>query len=315
MIATRQTSIPARTFASRHRPLPWRNRAGKPRRRGNSYRYIGNVVGTSNASGYFVEAVNTDAFGNPLASTQTGEWAGGLGGNRGLTTKELDPAAGMYYFYQRWYDPQTATFASRAPYPPMAEHPYGFVENTPIMRIDVLGLLSVWIIGTADDSEYRRWATAVGRVELRAGNDHWAIRRVRTVAEFDAAVHELNRTIDQIDTLYIVSHGVRGGGQILIPQCETDDTSRRDLFVWDDGSPVPPDCGGINAGTTVVFNVCNLASSERNWRNIIGPGWHEYFGGARVEANTGLIQQRDFSTNRWFRGWWYRPPGQWFAYP
>ena len=107
--------------------------------RWNSYNHIGNVVGISNASGYFVEAVNTDAFGNPLASTQTGEWTSGLGGNRGLTTKELDPAAGMYYFYQRWYDPQTATFASRAPYPPMMEHPYGSNENNPLRNSDPRG--------------------------------------------------------------------------------------------------------------------------------------------------------------------------------
>ena len=107
--------------------------------RWNSSNHIGNVIGTSSASGYFVEAVNTDAFGNPLASTQTGEWAGGLGGNRGLTTKELDPAGGMYYFYQRWYDPQTATFASRAPYPTDVEHPYSFALQRPTSSIDPRG--------------------------------------------------------------------------------------------------------------------------------------------------------------------------------
>ena len=113
---------------------------GGGQRRWNSYNHIGNVVGISNASGYFVEAVNTDAFGNPLASTETGEWAGGLGGNRGLTTKELGPAAGMYYFYQRWYDPQTATFASRAPYPPMVEHAYGFALSAPLKAADSKGM-------------------------------------------------------------------------------------------------------------------------------------------------------------------------------
>ena len=112
---------------------------GGGERRWNSYNHIGNVVGISNASGYFVEAVNTDAFGNPLASTQTGEWASGLDGNRGLTTKELDPAAGMYYFYQRWYDPQTATFASRAPYPAWIEHPYTIGKNTPLRLVDPSG--------------------------------------------------------------------------------------------------------------------------------------------------------------------------------
>ncbi len=120
---------------------------GGGERRWNAYNHIGNVVGTSNASGYFVEAVNTDAFGNPLASTQTGEWGGGLGGNRGLTTKELDPAAGMYYFYQRWYDPQTATFASRAPYSPDVEHPYNAAAQRPTRVIDPLGMLPTVVGG------------------------------------------------------------------------------------------------------------------------------------------------------------------------
>ena len=114
---------------------------GGGERRWNSYNHIGNVVGISNASGYFVEAVDTDAFGNPLASTQTGEWASGLGGNRGLTTKELDPAAGLYYFYQRWYDPQTATFASRAPYPEHIEHSYSSSYQNPLSWKDARGTL------------------------------------------------------------------------------------------------------------------------------------------------------------------------------
>ena len=40
------------------------------------------------------------------------------------------------YFYQRWYDPQTATFASRAPFPPMMEHEYTFAAGNPVMMVD-----------------------------------------------------------------------------------------------------------------------------------------------------------------------------------
>ena len=79
------------------------------------------------------------AGGSPLASTQTGEWPGALGGNRGLTTKEPDPAAGLYYFSERLYDPQTAKFTSRTPYPPDVEEPYGFAANTPVTYSDPRG--------------------------------------------------------------------------------------------------------------------------------------------------------------------------------
>lgn len=99
------------------------------------YNHLGTVVGLSNGAGHHVATVDTDAFGNSLASAQTGVWATSLG-ERGLTTKELDPTSSLYYFYQRWYDPQTATFASRAPYPPMMEHPYGYGFNNPIMFVD-----------------------------------------------------------------------------------------------------------------------------------------------------------------------------------
>ncbi|MCC5877546.1 MAG: hypothetical protein JJU11_15100, partial [Candidatus Sumerlaeia bacterium] len=102
------------------------------------YNHLGTVVGLSDGAGHHVATVDTDAFGNPLASAQTGVWATSLG-ERGLTTKELDATSGMYYFYQRWYDPQTATFASRAPYPPMMEHPYGYGLNNPIRFVDLDG--------------------------------------------------------------------------------------------------------------------------------------------------------------------------------
>jgi len=108
---------------------------GGGERRWLSYNHIGNVVNTSNDAGALVESIDTDAYGNPLANVMTGAWGSSLS-ERGLTTKELDPAAGMYYFYQRWYDPTTATFASRAPYPPMMEHGWGYAINSPALRID-----------------------------------------------------------------------------------------------------------------------------------------------------------------------------------
>jgi len=111
---------------------------GGGERRWLSYNHIGNVVNTSNDAGALVESIDTDAYGNPLANAMTGAWASTLS-ERGLTTKELDPAAGMYYFYQRWYDPTTATFASRAPYVHQAEHPYLTNSQNPVKWNDPFG--------------------------------------------------------------------------------------------------------------------------------------------------------------------------------
>jgi hypothetical protein len=45
----------------------------------------------------------------------------------------------MVYMYQRWYQPETGTFASRAPFTAWVENPWGFAENDPIALGDVEG--------------------------------------------------------------------------------------------------------------------------------------------------------------------------------
>ena len=59
------------------------------------------------------------------------------------TGKELDEETGLYYYEQRYYDPNKSTFLG---VDPIAEErswvsPYNFVQNNPINRIDPTGML------------------------------------------------------------------------------------------------------------------------------------------------------------------------------
>jgi len=58
---------------------------------------------------------------------------------RHLTTKEYDSDANLYYFWQRWYDPQVGRFRSKATYPPYLEHPYAYASGNPAFYSDPSG--------------------------------------------------------------------------------------------------------------------------------------------------------------------------------
>jgi RHS repeat-associated protein len=57
-----------------------------------------------------------------------------------LTTKEYDTDIGLYYFFNRWYDPTVGRFTTRSPLPAYAEHPYTYCRNNPANAVDPLGL-------------------------------------------------------------------------------------------------------------------------------------------------------------------------------
>jgi hypothetical protein len=73
----------------------------------------GTVTGWSNAAGTGYDVIAADAFGNRLDSWATGRWDNQ--GGRLHNTKEYDPHIGLVTMYQRWYDPATGTFVSKAP--------------------------------------------------------------------------------------------------------------------------------------------------------------------------------------------------------
>ncbi len=91
------------------------------------YDAIGNVALHTASDGSPVQAFDQDAYGNVRLGSQSGYH---------LTTKEFDPSADLYYFWQRWYDPGIGRFLSKAPYPKHIKHPYGCAANNPVYYID-----------------------------------------------------------------------------------------------------------------------------------------------------------------------------------
>lgn len=68
-----------------------------------------------------------DAFGLRTAgwsgTSFNGEWLNSAGQAGTMhNTKNYDSDVELVYMFQRWYLPETGTFLSSAPYPPMMEH-------------------------------------------------------------------------------------------------------------------------------------------------------------------------------------------------
>jgi len=106
------------------------------------YDRLGNVMNRTNESGTTTDTFHQDAYGNILSSVTTGAWASSMSG-RHLTTKEYDTDAGLYYFWQRWYDPQVGRFVSKAEFPPVLEHSFSIAKENPARYLDLNGFLPV----------------------------------------------------------------------------------------------------------------------------------------------------------------------------
>jgi RHS repeat-associated protein len=104
------------------------------------YDQVGSVMAVSNSAGNLQARVHQDAFGNVLADWTTGLWKSDVdSAGWHHNTKEFNGDTGLTYMYQRWYLPETGTFLSKAPYPPMREHNYTFVRQSPALYIDPWG--------------------------------------------------------------------------------------------------------------------------------------------------------------------------------
>jgi len=103
------------------------------------YDQVGSVLSESDASGALAQRHEQDAFGNVLASWQTGL----VGGDRAgwhHNTKEWDGDVGLVYMYQRWYSPEVGALYGSAPLPPMMEHRFAALGSNPISFIDSTGM-------------------------------------------------------------------------------------------------------------------------------------------------------------------------------
>jgi RHS repeat-associated protein len=100
------------------------------------YDFRGCVAALSDANGNLLQVFDTDAFGS---------WDGeDAYTTRRLTGKQYDPDTGLYFFENRWYDPEVGRFISRdrLSFAELSEgmNLYAFVANDPISYVDPLGL-------------------------------------------------------------------------------------------------------------------------------------------------------------------------------
>jgi RHS repeat-associated protein len=114
------------------------------------YDRLGNVMAVTDSNGNLYAGYTMEAFGNVLEiGTATGYYSTQSDPQPyHLTTKELDPDSGLYYFNARWYDSLVGRFVSwdsvfRGKAPAdcatgwfYSSNPYSFVDNSPPNTVD-----------------------------------------------------------------------------------------------------------------------------------------------------------------------------------
>ena len=104
------------------------------------YSYIKDHVGTiykvySDNTKQIVDTRAYDTFGNIINRVGTST------GNLGFQGKYYDQESGLYYFYNRYYNPANGRFINEDPIGLNGGlNMYGFVENNPVNSIDPFGL-------------------------------------------------------------------------------------------------------------------------------------------------------------------------------
>lgn len=107
------------------------------------YDHVGNVIAESSTSGTFTAQHEQDAFGRPVLSSASGGWSHNA---LHMTTKDYDADAGLFYFWQRWYDEGTGLFESPDPLLPRElAQPYVANNSNPVLETDPTGLVPTTI--------------------------------------------------------------------------------------------------------------------------------------------------------------------------
>jgi len=104
------------------------------------YDQVGSVLSESDNTGALAQTHWQDAFGNTLDTWQNGL----IGGDRSVwhhNSKEYEGDSQLVYSFSRWQNTETASFLSRAPYPPSMKSPYSFASHNPVSVIDPSGEL------------------------------------------------------------------------------------------------------------------------------------------------------------------------------
>ena len=104
------------------------------------YYFVNNGQGTPvmivNDAGAVVSRITVDEWGNP-SPVEYGNM-----NEVNYTGKKYEPATGLYYFNQRYYDPRIGRFLTEDP-AGQAFNPYLYAANNPLMYVDPDGLWSI----------------------------------------------------------------------------------------------------------------------------------------------------------------------------
>jgi RHS repeat-associated protein len=104
--------------------------------------HLGSAVVLTDAAGQLLRRVVYQPFG--AAVSQSGPWQPP---EYGFTGQRFEAGVALYDYGARWYDPALGRFLQpdpvvSEPFDPQALHPYAYVRNDPLGRIDPLGLAS-----------------------------------------------------------------------------------------------------------------------------------------------------------------------------
>ncbi|MEI8132585.1 MAG: RHS repeat-associated core domain-containing protein [Leptolinea sp.] len=109
------------------------------------YYFINDLQGTpvliTDTSANVVQKIQTDPYGNQERSI------GIFPDEVNFTGKKLDPVTGLYYFNQRYYDPEVGRFLSNDP-AGQGTNPYQYCSNSPLTYVDPDGEFW-WIVAAA----------------------------------------------------------------------------------------------------------------------------------------------------------------------
>ena len=103
------------------------------------YDRLGTVMNLTDDVGAITATYDQDAFGNVLNGNSAGFH---------LITKDYNSDIGLYYFYQRWYDPEIGRFIKKDPLLNTSQiNKYDFCFSSPVNYIDPTGESAVVAFG------------------------------------------------------------------------------------------------------------------------------------------------------------------------
>lgn len=160
----------------------------------------GSVRAITDSTGAVVAHYEYDAWGNQLGSSSP--FAGGVAyGYCGSFGVRFDPASGLYYCRNRWYDSQLARWLSRDPKYQIGA--YLYVENNPTRYIDYNGLepwqpdLGSYVQGWGTNAEdFINWVSGVPQLTTYYGPGTPQVEFMRNAPGVDRArqlYYEQNR--------------------------------------------------------------------------------------------------------------------------